>query len=356
MATDPNTLANTAAASDEEAGRSPADVAGSGNDAFSKAFDDFASGGKADPKDEDKGHDAEAGDGGADDEGGKPEGEGSGEGGQADSAGSTPAAGSDPDPWANASPELIAARDRMAADFNTRLAGANGRASGLQRQLNAIKAGGQKPEGAAKGGGADKKSDAWVALDEKIKQFESDYPELADTLLPLLRQQRDGLANVEARVAPIHEADEAAAKAHAIEEVRRIHPDFLSFGYTPNDPDYAKWLNTQDAKIQQDNRDFVGWLSSKPESFTRMAESDDATEASTVITLFKTERAEAMRKAGGNAGETNTKPDERRQRQLDGGKQVGSRQPSAATGAPDDDFDGAFEHYQRKLEKTATRR
>jgi hypothetical protein len=356
MATDPKTLIDSAAASDERAGRSPADVAGSGNDAFSKAFDDFASGAKADPKDENEGHDAEAGDGGANDEGGKPEGEGAGEGGQADPAGSTPAAGSDPDPWANASPELIAARDRMAADFNTRLAGANGRASGLQRRLNELQGRGAKPDRAAETSSTGDRAEAKKALDAKIEQLKSEYPEIADPLLAILDQTRTDLDRIEARVAPMHEADQAAANAQATEEVRRAHPDFLSFGVAANDPDYAKWLTSQDAKVQQDNRDFAGWLKSKPESFTRMAESWDPTEASTVITLFKTERAEAVRKAGGNAGETNTKPDERRQRQLDGGKQVGSRQPSAATGAPDDDFDGAFEHYQRKLEKTVTRR
>lgn len=311
------------------------DVDVAGNDAFAAAFESFASGGKPDPAETEQSEegDDEAGQDGADNEGDDKSPEARDDKSPPASAPAKTAAGDESDPWANAPPALIAARDKLVRDFEQKVQGASGRASGLQRQLNALKqqvpadtpsatTGQPKSEGKKPG-------DAWTALDDKIKALEEDYPEIAGPIVALLKAQRDEFAELRGQVAPVIEADTeqaVAAQAAALEEK---HPDWRS--YAPGQ-----------------NADFDGWVNSQPENVQRLAGSWDAREVAVALSLFKTERAEAIRKGQGEGGKPDPKPntatDERRARQLDGGKQVGSRTASAATGAPDE-FSAAFDHF-----------
>jgi hypothetical protein len=335
--------ADTAADTHAETGQEPtADVGSSGNDAFGAAFEAFASGKAPAPEVDEQAAagdvEDDAGQDGADEGGEQPPAEGADRDPPAN-AGAKPAAGTEPpDPWAGASPELIAARDKMREEMQRKIDGASGRASGLQRRINELTAGaGVKP--------ADKlpeqsdKPNAWKALDDKIKGLKEDYPEIADVLIPLLEAQRDELADLHGKVAPVIEADSEQVIVSQQRALEDKHPDWREFG--PGGKAEA---------------DFDGWINTQPESVRKLSDSFDAREVAVALTLFKTERAEAQRRGGGGAEPATPKPstatDARRARQLDGGKVVTSRATSAATGAPDD-FAGAFDHFAAK--RTAKR-
>lgn len=322
--------ADTAAATHDATGHdSAAGVDIPGNDAFGDAFAAFAAGTPApDIEDEDDEGDA-AGEPGADEGRDPPPADGA-EGSPPSDAPGRPAAGDEPDPWANATPAQKAALQKMRDDYERKVQGASGRASGLQRQLNALTGGTAVPPATARQAPAKEadKPDAWKAMDAKIKALREDYPEIADVLVPLLEAQRDELIDLRGRVAPVTAAEEEREVAAQQADLESKHPDWR--GYAPGQ-----------------NAAFDGWLNAQPQSVQKLAGSWDSREVGVALTLFKTEQAEAMRNAGGAPPKNDTATGARRQRQLDGGRVVGSRPGSATTGAPDD-FEAAFEHYSKK--------
>lgn len=330
---------------------------GNGDD-FSSAFEAFAAGrvpdgGAPAPKDGDEEEDdADAGHGGAERE---PEGspsEGDDKAPPAKAPADKAAAGEEaPDPWAKATPEQIAERDRLRAELETARKsdeGSRRRASGLQRQINALRSTtAAQPPQEGKDGEEGNKGDAWKALDDKIKQLREDYPEIADTILPLLEAQRDGLADLKGKVTPVIEADQEEVLTEQVKALEGVHKDWRFYGIDES-PEYAAWLKGQKPEVQAENANFRNWLDDQPAAIQALSNSWDAREVGVAITLYKTERAEAIRKAGGgNEPGKADETDERRRRQLDGGAQVRSRPGAAASGAPDD-FSGAFEHFSRK--------
>jgi len=330
--------ADTAAATHDATGQGTgAGVDVSGNDAFSNAFAAFAAGNPApeiEDEDEDR-DDLDAGQGEADEGADKAPSERDDTDPPANAPADAAAGNEDPDPWANATPAQKAALDKMREDYERKLQGASGRASGLQRQLNALKTGttaATAPQNTGQDGKGDEPSDAWKVLDDKIKALEEDYPEIAGVIVPLLKQQRDELANVKGQMAPVIEADQAEVVAAQQSALEAKHPDWRN--YAPGA-----------------NADFDGWINAQPENVQRLAGSWDAREVGVALTLFKTEQAEAKRQGNQQdpAPKDKTATDARRQRQLDGGKVVGSRTAPAAAGAPDD-FAGAFDHFAKKID------
>lgn len=322
-----------------------------GNDAFSQAFASFAAGetpagGKPAPNDDDDGDGGDAGQGGAEREDHSSPSDGDDTDPQGQARGNQPPAGEQaPDPWANASPEILAERDRLQAALDAAKRSdiaSRGRASSLQRQLNTLQThAGDQPAGAEK----KEPSAGQKALDDKIKQIEEDYPEIGGPIVELLKLQRAEIDELKGKVAPVIEADQQEALAAQYQALESRHPDWKNYGNAEH-PEYKAWLATQPATVQKDNAAYHGWLSQQPPSVQALADSWDASEAAVALTLFKTERAEAIRKAGGDPG-NDTATDARRQRQLDGGRDVRSRPGNTASGAPDD-FEGAFKHFSSR--------
>lgn len=334
-----------------------------GNDAFAKAFAAFASGQTPEgeepgPKDGEEEEGAAAGQDGAERGSDDPPSEGDDNDPPANAPGDKPAAKQEaPDPWANATPEIIAEREKLMAELErTRRSdeGSRRRASGLQRRLNELtsKSAAEPPK---EEGGEDKGKkggDAWQALDDKIKQIEEDYPEIAGVLVPLLKAQRDEIADLKSKVTPVIEADQAEAVAAAQEAIESRHKDWRNYG-DPAIPQFAEWLASQPANVQADNKAFRGWLEAQPPKVQALADSWEPQEVAVALTLFKTERAEATKKAGEDSGK-DAETDAKRRRQLDGGKAVTSKTGSVASGAPDD-FKGAFEHFAQKQQASGGR-
>lgn len=339
MADPANTLDDT---HDATGHATDASVDNAGGDDFASAFQAFASGGKPDPQEpeaEEDNADDQAGQDGAHGEGGDQPPEAGDDDNPPADAPAQPAAGDESDPWANAPPALIAERDKLIRMYEQKVQGASGRASGLQRRLNAVLQ--QQPAAGATPAPSDQQQegkpasplgDAWTALNDKITALKEDYPEIANVIVPLLEAQRDELANLSGKVAPVIEADTEEAIAQEAAALEARHPDWR---------DYAPGKNA----------DFEGWLGSQPENIQRLAGSWDSREVATALTLFKTERAEAVRKGQGDGAPPDPKPntatDNRRARQLDGSKRVDSKPASAATGAPDD-FTAAFDHFANR--------
>ena len=346
---------------ENDSGRDENSDVDKGNDAFASAFADFAAGktpegGDPAPKDGEEGGEGgdKAGQDGAEREDNSSPSKGDEKDPPADAPGDKPAAGEEaPDLWAKATPEQIAERDRLRAELETARKsdeGSRRRASGLQRQLNALQAttAAQPPQDAKGGKDGEEPSDAWKALDEKIKQIEEDYPEIAGVIVPLLKAQRDELADLKSRVTPVIVADQAEAAAEQVATLEAKHQDWRNFGVSDS-PEYTKYLAAQPEEVRRENENFRNWLGDQPGSIQKLAQSWDASEVAVALTLYKTERAEAI-KTGGDEAPGKKEADAtgaKRQRQLDGGSDVRSRAGSAASGAPDD-FTGAFEHFSQK--------
>jgi hypothetical protein len=357
MTDNAETPGKTAAESDDGTGPGSADAINNGNDAFSAAFAAFASGNTPAP-DTDSGDDGDdedqAGQGGDEGKDGDPPSDAAG----ADKdpppgAPAKAAAGEvDPsDPWANATPALLAEKQRLEdalAAERHRANGASGRASGLHRELNALKAQAEKAPP------AEQADDAKAVLDAKIAQLKEDFPEIAGPLIAVLETQSREIADLRGTVEPITEATEAEAQQASLKALGAKHPDFQSYG-DPSDPEYGPWLKTQPPKVREDNQAYRTWLGDQAPGIQNLATSWDPNDCAVVLSLFKTAKAEAAHQARTDPGQgkTDTATDDRRQRQLDGGKEVRSTPIQAASGAPEDDFAGAFNHYAKRHERKA---
>lgn len=325
--------AKTPAASHEGTGPgSETDVKPDGNDAFSSAFDGFASGGNPDPSDnDDDDADDQAGHDDADDGDDKSPSNDDDQDPPEPAPGDKPAAGAKeaPDPWANASPELLAARDKLVADYENKVRGASGRASGLQRKLTELQRTipAHQP-GTPKQDDGQEKSDGEKALDDKVKKLREEYPEIAEPLIEMIEAQSAQLKALRGTVAPVISATEEELVRQQIATLEEQHPDWREFA-------------------PGKNAAFDGWKESQPEKVQALAVSDYAEDVAVALTLFKVERAAAMQAGGDNPSPKNDATDTRRKRQMDGGALVTSKKTAAATGAPDD-FDGAFETFAKK--------
>ncbi|HYI43201.1 MAG TPA: hypothetical protein VD768_06230 [Sphingomicrobium sp.] len=341
----------------DQSGQDPnSGVDDGGNDAFASAFEAFAAG-KTPPGDDpapkddeaDLGDD-EAGQDGAEREANASPSQGDETDPPADASGDEPAAGEEaPDPWANASPAQIAARDKMAEELNRLRAsdeGSRRRASGLQRQLNALQRTAAAQPQTEQPGAEKERTDAQAALDEEIANLERDYPEVAGPLIRVLKAQRAELDELKGQVAPVAEANQQEVIAEQIRTLEATHKDWRNYGIADT-PQYLGWLQSQPEEVRKENENFRGWLSAQPAKVQELADSEDAREVGVALSLYKTERAAAIRNAGGGDKPGTDATDARRQKQLDAGRAVGSRPGSAASGAPDD-FAGAFEHFSRK--------
>lgn len=316
-----------------------------GNDAFSEEFDAIAAGPAAGDEKQKDGDD-DAGQTGADDGDDESPNDGATDNGpQADASGK-PAAGETPDPWANAPPALIAERDKLIRQYEQRVQGASGRASGLQRQLNALKSTAPAPDKTSTGKLSDEDR---KKREDRIKALREDYPEIAGPILELIEDSQTELAALRGQTAPVIAASEEEVLVQAQQGIEAKHADWRAYG-TDDTPEYATWLAAQPEQVKQSNQAFRGWITAQSPGIQALADSWDPEDVAVVLSKFKTERGEATKQAGGGDDpKPNTATDDKRRRQLDAGKVVGSRPGSAASGAPDD-FDGAFDHFQKRID------
>jgi hypothetical protein len=226
-----------------------------------------------------------------------------------------------PDLWANASPELIAERDRIQKERDEALHKASSdanRVAALSRKLQALQTPASAPAPA-------EPTEAQKALDGKIAQLREDYGDIADPLIELIEAQRAELTNVRTVLTGLNEERQAQVIAQEQQALEARHPDWREVAQNPA---------------------FQSWLEVQPQNIQALATSWDARETSVALTLFKAEAVEASGQKP-QTGKKASAATARRSQQLDGGRDVGSRPAPAASDAPED-FDAAFDFYTQK--------
>ena len=173
-------------------------------------------------------------------------------------------------------------------------------------------------------------TEAQKALDQKMKQLQEDYPEIAEPVIEMLAMQREQLGTVTQQLETVAQDRHAAFVAHQQALLEQVHPDWQVVASSP---------------------DFQQWMATQPEGLQKLGESYDARETSTILGLFKTEAGIAARAAAPLAPTPERQAaDARRRDQLDGGKEVKSRSAPAASGPPDD-YEGAAAYYAAKKDR-----
>jgi hypothetical protein len=236
------------------------------------------------------------------------------------------AASSDNDPWAKADPALKALFDserqaRERAEQSDR--SQRGRIAALQRKIEAPAPAApapQKKDGDQGGDDEGKPADP-------LAQLREDYPDVAGPLLDQIAALRSEIDGFKPSLTKADDDRVAAEYAVQFEALEKQHPDFATLAA---------------------DKDFLGWVGAQPKKIQEAANSDDAREVSSALTLFKLEREAATKAADPPAAVP--KPDARRQSQLDGGRAATSRPAPVAQGDPDD-FEGAFAAASAKKER-----
>jgi len=302
---------------------------------FDTAFAEFSSAPATPP--------ADAGDEAASDQDKQPEpdpqpappgGDGAGTEIAADDAPPAPSAEQAPtDIWADAPEALKAAFEAEAARAKAaehRLASDNGRVAALTRQLDELRrqpaAGGQQQTETPPG------LEDLLASDE-VKAFETEYPDVAKPILNLLKAQQTQLDQLQGTAATVEQDRQKVFLNEQLGLYEQDHPDWRQYS---SDERWSAWLPTQPRHIR--------------EAFNRNVQHIvDAAEASDVLTRFKQHigAATPAPTSPPPPPATPTPTDAKRQKQLDASADVRTRQPSTASGPPDE-FGAAFAHFARK--------
>jgi hypothetical protein len=187
----------------------------------------------------------------------------------------------------------------------------------LQTQLEALTAKSGRPQSA------------------KMTELAGNFPEIADALQEAIESIRGEFHN---SVKPLHENEERRVFSSAVEEVRRVHPDFIA---TINTPEFVEWLQSQPASVQSlaDSRDpydaiamlgYYGAGKQAPPGST--APPPASGQPSTAVGDIKSQRSAALQ------------------------RNLSVRNTSATTisDAPDD-FENAFAFYAKRRERQMER-
>ena len=209
------------------------------------------------------------------------------------------------------------------ADLSSR-----GRLSQLQKRLNDLER--EKP--------ASQTADLSAVLKgEAFKRAKDDYPEI----LAPIEQALSGLeprlqAMDEARTALVEQAQHARAEANeqALGQVHSDYRDYLADG--------------------KHNRAFVEWVMRQPESVKQSvlhnaSSINDPADVAYHLAAFKREAGigfAGQQQPSGKQAETTG----RRQAQISAARSGRNRSVSSPSGPPDD-FDAAFDHYARKMDR-----
>lgn len=232
------------------------------------------------------------------------------------------------DPWKDVPADLrerIAAIEKERDEARHRAQSDANRVAALSRKIQSLTT--SAPAAPAKKD--EEPSDAQKALDAKVKQLREDYPEVAEPMLELLAAERDKLNAVTQKLETV-EGDRQQAFIQQQEALlTEAHPDWRQTVATP---------------------DFQSWMEAQPPGIQKLAESYDARETSTVITLFKTESGVAAKAPAPVATPEQNATEARRREQLSGGVAIKTR-PAPVTSGPPDDFEGAAAYYQAKKDR-----
>ncbi len=238
------------------------------------------------------------------------------------------------DIWKNAPPELREAHEKQLRDMDLRYRSSQGRVSALDRELARYRSQQQgqpapqqerQPEEQPS---AEPKADP-SAKEKALAELRDEYPDLAGPLLDEMAEMRARLERLDQGYGAIEQQRATAAVQQQEQRLLELHPDY--------------------ADAARDER-FMGWLETKPQAvkdaFQRNFHSIvDAEDAALVIGMFKNEMGIGAtgQQASPQPSAQQPAPSQRRQRQLNSGRDAGGNGPAAAAGVPND-FEAAFNH------------
>lgn len=175
-------------------------------------------------------------------------------------------------------------------------------------------------EGTTEGEGTGKVSD----LDKRLQSAVEEYGDVVGPLAEVLADVRKEVAALKGTISTVEEIASEQELEEAKEALAAVHPDYAALAVDDN---------------------FNAWLGDQPSPVIDLANSFDPREVSLALTLFKTERSAALASQPGEEGEPgntgSTATDTKRQRQLEGSRQVPGKGAPAAAGTPKD-FSAAF--------------
>jgi hypothetical protein len=253
---------------------------------------------------------------------------------EAEPAAAPVAAPARPDIWANASPEMIAERDRLLAETESakqRARSEAGRIAAYQRRYEeaqaALKA--AKPEVP--------EEDA-----EALRAAQEEYPEVVKPLLSRIDRQQaqlDAITQSNRSREDLAAAEREAHEAAETEKLEALMPGYVDLftvedaqGNRVESPEYLAWYRTQKPEIRAKiERNAAGIV--------------DAAAAAEALTAYKSfrDRFEAAANPTQPLAASN-----RRQRQLQASTAVTGRpQTGHVPGIPKDDPDAAWDGYDR---------
>lgn len=158
-------------------------------------------------------------------------------------------------------------------------------------------------------------------LDAKMKAAAEEYPDAVGPFVEIITAMKSQIADLSKTVQPIADDRSEAELTEAYGVLAKAHPDYAQIAADPS---------------------WTGWIEHQPEEIQRLATSFDPEHVSKTLDLFKLERSQAT-----GTTPVNTATEEKRKRQLDGGRDVPTKNIPAAAGVPDD-FGAAFEVRAKK--------
>lgn len=249
-------------------------------------------------------------------------------------AGATDAPADQPtDPWANAPEALRAAHQAALAQYENRLRSEAGRQAALQRELRNLRAAMAAPQ-------VQNSEPAEGEDDPDIKTFREDYAEVATPVEKMVQRELDR------RLRPLTEAQQAAAEAaeaeRLAEEGRFLlerHPDYLDV-------------------IKADSDRFNAWRAEQPRHIQEAIERNwagvqDGREVADVMDRYKQAIGVSSGPSVNPAPPAPVNPlAARRQLQREAAAMPRtSRQPSVASGIPNDDSDATWAAITADVER-----
>lgn len=258
----------------------------------------------------------------------------------AQAAGATPpASDQSTDIWASAPLELREAHQAAVRDQELRYNSVRGRLSAADRQLAQLRGqqGGSAPQSEGTGQAPQGQPEN-PFQSETMTRLREEYGEVAGPLVDMMEQMWGKLSTLEQ---PVQQLGQERAAAHLNQQEELLSSQHSDWQTVVADERFGGWVTTQPRFVQ--------------EALARNADSIvDAEEAASVIGMFK---------ATIGAGATPPPPpppppnpqvqnlDNRRQRQLEAGKDAGHGGAAPMASGIPDDFDTAMDAYIAKAER-----
>lgn len=252
------------------------------------------------------------------------------------------AGNSDSDIWANAPPELRAAREKELRDAELRYRSSQGRVSALDRELARLRESqpGQQQQGQNQSEEASQEADPDKGKpsekESRLAALREEYPDVAEPILDEIAELRTELAKVSKTTGAFEQQQNQAELTRQETFLTEQHPDWQE---AAKDERFAGWLDEQPTSLKQAfERNFHGIV--------------DGADAALVIGKFKADVGFGASSSGKQTDTPSPQSDpqaQRRNKQLQGGRDGGGGKTGPVTSGVPDEFESASNYWADKV-------